>query len=160
MSDEDHYWQHWNVPRVQLCRHKKFQQENIWLGTFKLKLSVNIRPLLIWSASPPDRNMLDFWGFPMIFTILKWRFLHEKLIFFIQDFFLTRYDPIASISGTYNIRVSSAWESARILWTIPSEEFFRAKTFFWWDYSRYMTVYAPNLTPMKIWCYKCQKSKL
>ena len=41
----------------------------------------------IWSASPPDRNMLDFRGFPMIFTILKWRFLHEKIIFFIQDFF-------------------------------------------------------------------------
>ena len=104
--------------------------------------------------------MLDFTGFPMIFAIFKIRFLHEQIIFFIQDFFQTKYDPIASISDTYNIGFSSAGDWGRIPWTIPSEEGFRAKTFFWWDYSRYMTVFAPNLPPMKIWCYKCLKSKL
>ena len=58
---------------------------HLFMNNIGPNLPSHTRP--IWSALLPNVDEMDFGGFSLIFAIFKSRFLHEKIIFFIQDFF-------------------------------------------------------------------------
>ena len=53
------------------------------------------------------------------FTTLKSRFLHEKIIFFIQIFFLTRYESVRSIAHVFIVGCSIRHRYAAVFFLLP-----------------------------------------
>ena len=100
---------------------------------------------------------MDFGGFSLIFAIFKSRFLHEKIIFFIQDFF-----PDKVWSSSFDF-----WHLEHLIPSMFGKARYTVKSPIWRGFSRenplqmgLFTVYRafPNILGIK--CSKCQKSKL